>query len=81
MDLSTPATKSDIAETRADLLHDIVETRAELVQVKADLLQNLADARADILKWTIGVIVAAVAISTVIVIGAMLALIRVVGHQ
>jgi hypothetical protein len=80
MDLSAPATKSDIAETRADLLHDIVDTRADLIQAKADLLQSLADAKADILKWTIGVILAAVAINTVIVIGAMLALMRVDGH-
>jgi hypothetical protein len=80
MELSTLATKSDVAETRADLLHDIVDTRAELVQTKADLLRGLAEARAEILKWVIGMIGGAVVISIVTVIGAMLVFVRFVGR-
>jgi hypothetical protein len=80
MELSTLATKSDVAETRADLLHDIVDTRAELVQTKADLLRSLAETRAEILKWMIGMIGGAVVINTVTVIGVMLVLVRFVGR-
>ena len=42
MGLSILATKSDVAETRADLLHDIVDTRTDLGQAKADLLWGFA---------------------------------------
>ena len=76
MDLSTLATKSDVAETRADLLHDIVDTRADFVQTKADLLRGLAETRAEILKWMIGMIGGAIIINTVTVIGVMLLLVR-----
>jgi hypothetical protein len=79
-DLSTLATKSDVAETRADLLHDIVDTRADLVQTKADLLRGLAETRAGIQKWMIGMIGGAVVINTVTVIGVMLVLVRFVGR-
>ena len=80
MDLSSLATKSDVAETRADLLHDIVDTRADLIQTKADLLRSLAETRAEIRKWMIGMIGGAVVINTVTVIGVMPVLIRFVGR-
>jgi t-SNARE complex subunit (syntaxin) len=80
MELSTLATKSDVAETRADLLHDIVDTRADLGQAKADLLRGLAEARAEILKWVIGMIGGAVVVNIVTVIGAMLVFVRFVGR-
>jgi hypothetical protein len=80
IDLGTLAAKSDVAETRADLLHDIVDTRADLIQSKADLLRSLADTRAEIRKWMIGMIGGAVVINTVTVIGVMLVLVRFVGR-
>jgi len=79
-DLGTLATKSDVAETRADLLHDIVDTRAELVQTKADLLRGLAETSSEIRKWMIGMIAGAVLVNTVILIGVMLVLVRLVGR-
>ncbi len=78
--LGTLAAKSDVAETRADLLHDIVDTRADLIQTKVDLLRSLAETRAEIRKWMIGMIGGAVVINTVTVIGVMLVLIRFVGR-
>src|SRR6266853_2044657 len=67
MDLSSLATKSDVAETRADLLHDIVDTRTDLGQTKADLLRGFAETKSEIRRWMIGMIGGAVVINTVIV--------------
>jgi hypothetical protein len=75
-DLSTLASKSDVAETRTDLLHDIVDTRAELTQTRADLLTAVAQARSDVRKWMIGVATVAVVINAAAVIAAMLLLVR-----
>ena len=80
MELGALATKPDIAETRADLLRDIVEFRAELAQSRADLLQSLVETKANILKWMIGMIGVAVAINSATAIGTMLALVRILGR-
>jgi hypothetical protein len=64
--LGTLATKTDLAEAKADIL----------LATKADL----AETKADILKWMIGMIGGAVVVNAMTVIGAMLALIRLVGH-
>jgi hypothetical protein len=79
MDLSILATKSDVAETRADLLHDIVD-RADLGQTKADLLRGFAETKSEIRRWMIGMIGGAVVINTVIVFVVMLVLVRFVGR-
>jgi hypothetical protein len=80
VELSTLATKSEVAETRADLLHDIVDTRADLGQTKADLLRGFAETQSEIRRWMIGMIGGAVVIYAVIVVVAMLALVRFVGR-
>lgn len=72
--------RADLAETRADLLRDIAEVRADLSQTKADLRRDLAETKAEILKWMIGMVGGAVVVNAATVIGAMLALVRIVGH-
>src|SRR6516162_5258474 len=64
--LGTLANKTDLTETKAEIL----------LAIKVDL----AETKADILKWMIGMIGGAVVVNAMTVIGAMLALIRLVGH-
>lgn len=91
VEFSTLATKADLAETRADLRREIAEVRADLrqeiaevradlTQTRAELRQDIAEAKADILKWVIGMVAGAVVVNAITVIGAMLALVRIVGH-
>ena len=80
MYLGSLATKPDIAETRADLLQDIVDLRAEITHSKAELLQRLAESRANFLKWMIGTAGVAVAVNSATVIATMLALVRIFGR-
>jgi len=76
-ELSALANKSDIAETRADLLHDIVDVRTDLAQTELDLMRGLAETKAGILKWVIGVVGVVAVINVATVIGGVLALGRV----
>jgi hypothetical protein len=62
------ATKSELAALRADLKADLA-TKSELAAIKADLLQ-----------WIIGLIAGAVVLNAFIVVGTMLALLRLLGH-
>lgn len=54
-------------------------TKADLAAyaTKADLQAALADTKVEILKW----MVSAIGIQTVVIIGAVIALVRVVPHQ
>jgi hypothetical protein len=79
-DLSALATKADLTEAKADLLRDIAEVRADLAQTNADLRRDLAETKADILNWMVGMVGGAVVINAATVIGAMLALVLIVGH-
>jgi hypothetical protein len=79
-ELSALASKSDIAETRADLLHDIVDVRTNLVQTKLDLMRGLAETKADILKWVIGAVGVVAVINAATVIGGVLALGRILAR-
>jgi len=54
--------------------------RAELRQEIAELRRDLAETKADILKWMFGMIAGAIAINVMTIIGAMLALVRILGH-
>lgn len=72
--------RTELGETRADLMRDIAEVRADLAQTKSELRRDLAETKADILKWMIGMVGGAVIINAATVIGAMLALVRIVGH-
>lgn len=64
VDLSTLATKTDLQDVKADL-------QLGLAAAKTDL----AETKAEILKW----MVSAIGIQTVVIIGAVVALVR-VGH-
>jgi multidrug resistance efflux pump len=72
--------RADIAQTRAELRQEIAEVRADFAQTRAELRQDIAEAKADILKWVIGMVAGAVVVNAITVIGAMLALVRIVGH-
>ena len=83
-DLNVLATKVDLARLRADLQQHIAELRADLQQQIATLRgafqRDIAETKADILKWMFGMIAGAVIINVMAIIGAMLALVRMVGH-
>jgi hypothetical protein len=48
IDLSSLATKNDLAVTKADLQRDMGELKLNLAEVKADLQRDLAELRADL---------------------------------
>ncbi len=90
-ELSTLATKADVAGAEAALQHEVAQTKAalqrevekvgsDLAQAKADFLRALAETKTDILKWVIGMVAGAIVFNAVTVVGAVLALIRVVGR-
>jgi multidrug efflux pump subunit AcrA (membrane-fusion protein) len=94
-DLNVLATKADLAQLRADLQQQIAELRADLQQqiaavrsdlqqqiaaLRGDIQRDIAETKADILKWMFGMIAGAVIINVMAIIGAMLALVRMVGH-
>ena len=79
------ATKSDIQLLRSDLKSDVHQVRSDLKsdvhQLRGDLAvfatkADLAEAKVEILKW----MVSAIGIQTVVIIGAVIALVRVVPH-
>ena len=80
MGVTAPATKSDIADTRADLLQDIVDARADLAQTKATLTQGLVEAKTEILKWVIGAVGVGTAINVATVIAITLVLAKIFGR-
>jgi hypothetical protein len=79
VDLSTLATKSDLqdvlAATKADLQASSAAIKADLQLGLAGAKTDLAETKAEILKW----MVSAIGIQTVVIIGAVVALVR-VGH-
>ena len=94
-DLNVLATKADLAQLRADLQQQIAELGADLQQqiaavrsdlqqqiaaLRGDIQRDIAETKADILKWMFGMIAGAVIINVMAIIGAMLALVRMVGH-
>ena len=73
------ATKSDLAATQADILLEFGQVRREIEAMKADTRLEFSQVRreieavkADILKWMFG----AIGFQTVVVVGAILALVR-----
>ncbi len=87
-DFGAMATKADlqreIAELRADLQREIAELRAdlqrEIAELRGDLQRDIAESKADILKWVFGMIAGAVLINIMAIVGAMLAVVRILGH-
>jgi multidrug efflux pump subunit AcrA (membrane-fusion protein) len=76
--------QQQIAELRADLQQQIAAVRSDLQQqiaaLRGDIQRDIAETKADILKWMFGMIAGAVIINVMAIIGAMLALVRMVGH-
>jgi hypothetical protein len=77
--------KSDVHQVRSDLKSDVHQLRSDLKsdvhQLRGDLAvfatkADLAEAKVEILKW----MVSAIGIQTVVIIGAVIALVRVVPH-
>ena len=86
-DLAPFATKIDHAETKAEIKADLASTKAEfktglastraefktdLAATKAEIKIELAEIKAEILKW----MVSSIGIQTVVIIGAVVALVR-----
>ena len=55
-----------------DALHDDLATKSDLAATKADILREIEATKADIMKWMFG----AMGFQTVVVVGAILALVR-----
>ena len=52
----------------------------KIAALRGDIQRDIAETKADILKWMFGMIAGAVIINVMAIIGAMLALVRMVGH-
>jgi hypothetical protein len=72
--------QQEIAALRTDLQHEIAALRTDLHREIGGLRVEIAEVRADILKWMIGLVAGAVLINVMAVVGAMLAVVRIVGH-
>jgi hypothetical protein len=70
------ASRTELAVATAGLERTIAETRSALgktvVETRADLEKTIAETKAEILKWMVSVI----GIQTVVIIGAVVALVR-----
>jgi hypothetical protein len=68
--------KTDLAGTKAEIKTDLSETKAEikteLAEIRAEIKIELAEIKAEILKW----MVSSIGIQTVVIIGAVGALVR-----
>jgi hypothetical protein len=80
IDLSSLATKNDLAVTKADLQRDLAELRADLQRdlaaLRADLQRDLGNTKGEMLKWVIG----SIGIQTIVILGAVIALTRTMPH-
>ncbi len=87
IDLSSLATKADLAALKAELKADTVAlalaTKADLAEVKAELKADiaalalsvkadLAEVKAEVVKWMLG--------QTIVIIGTVVALVKMIGH-
>lgn len=64
------ATKADIKELRVELRNDMREVESRL-EIKIDSL------RSDVLKWTVG----SIGFQTLVILGAVVTLAKIVGHN
>lgn len=78
MSSSDVATKADLKElaTKAD----VADIRLELSETKAELKADAAANKADLLKVIIGTTIAALAVNSAVVLGAMYGLAKLPGH-
>ena len=68
------------AEFKAELQREIGGVKTELQHESSSLRAELAATRSDLLKWMIGLVLGAVLLNVMTVVGAMVALIKVLGH-
>jgi hypothetical protein len=85
-DTSELATKSDLADLKADVKADLaalkadVATKSELAALKADVKADLAALKADLLQWVIGLVLGAVVLNAFVVIGSIFGLLKLLGR-
>jgi len=80
IDLSSLATKADLAATKTELQADLAATKTELqaglaatkTELHAGLQVSLAETKAEILKWMVGTI----GVQTVVILGAVVTIAR-----
>lgn len=68
------------AEFKAELQREIGGLRTEQQREIGSLRAELATTKSDLLKWMIGLVLGAVLLNVMTVVGAMVALIKVLGH-
>jgi len=73
-------TKADIAELRNELRAEIADLRAELRQSELRLEAKIEAIKADILNRVFGLILGALVVNIVVIVGAMFAVAKFVGH-
>ncbi|WP_036258098.1 hypothetical protein [Methylocapsa aurea] len=69
----TPEQAEALAEALGEATQGDLATKADLAAVKADIKADIAEAEADILKWVVG----AIGFQTVVILGALVALVRI----
>ena len=74
------AVRTELAEVRAELKAEIAELRSELRQSELRLEAKLEAIKADILNRVFGLILGAVVVNIVAIVGAVLAVAKLVGH-
>ena len=72
-DISQLATKDDVAQLRA-------ATKDDITQLRAEMLAAIAELKADLQRWTINLVLGALVLNVVVVVGSMIALVRLTGH-
>ena len=63
---------SEFAKVRTEMTSEFAKVRTEIDLLRSEMKTEVAVAKADLLKWSIG--------QTLVILGAMLALIRFAGH-
>ena len=63
---------SEFAKVRTEMTSEFAKVRTEIDLLRSEMKTEVAVAKADLLKWSIG--------QTIVILGAMLALIRFAGH-
>jgi hypothetical protein len=74
------ATKSDLAELKAELRADLVEVEHHLEAKIAAVQVSIGDAKTDTLKTVMAMIIGAVVANSLVVLGAMFGLAKLLGH-
>jgi hypothetical protein len=73
-DLADLATKADLAAVRTEMAELRTELKTEMAELKIELKTEIAGIKIELLKWIIG----AIGFQTVVVLGALISLIKIV---